>query len=79
LATLGQFVSDRTAGRGFIALAAVFVGRVRPIGTQIGCLVFGLAGALASQLQLLNLPSDLMLMLPYLITVIVCWDGARWD
>jgi simple sugar transport system permease protein len=71
MATLDQFVSNMTAGRGFIALAAIFVGRARPLGTLIGCLVFGFASALATQLQLAHYPSDLMLMLPYVVTVVV--------
>lgn len=71
MATLGQFVTNMTAGRGFIALAAIFVGRARPVGTFIGCLVFGLASALATQLQLAGYSSDLMLMLPYVVTVVV--------
>jgi ABC-type uncharacterized transport system permease subunit len=71
MATLGQFVSNMTAGRGFIALAAIFVGRARPVGTLVGCLIFGFASALANQLQLEHYPSDLMLGLPYVVTVIV--------
>jgi general nucleoside transport system permease protein len=71
MATLGQFVANMTAGRGFIALAAILVGRARPVGTLLGCLIFGLVSALAIQLQLKQLPSDLMLMLPYVVTVVV--------
>lgn len=71
MATLGQFVTGMTAGRGFIALAAIFVGRARPVGTMVGCLVFGLVSAVANELQLKHLPSDLMLMLPYVVTVLV--------
>ncbi len=71
MATLGQFISGMTAGRGFIALAAIFVGRARPVGTMVGCLVFGLVSALANELQIHHLNSDLMLMLPYVVTVLV--------
>ena len=71
MATLGQFVNGMTAGRGFIALAAIFVGRARPVGTLVGCLVFGIVSAVANELQLQHLPSDLMLMLPYVVTVLV--------
>jgi simple sugar transport system permease protein len=72
MGTLDQFVSGMTAGRGFIALAAIFVGRATPVGTFIGSLVFGLASALANQLQqVLNLPSNLLFMVPYVATVVV--------
>jgi general nucleoside transport system permease protein len=71
MATLGQFLTGMTAGRGFIALAAIFAGGATPVGTTIACLVFGLAGAAANELQLQNVPSDLILMLPYIVTVMV--------
>lgn len=72
MGTLDQFVSGMTAGRGFIALAAIFVGRATPVGTFIGALVFGFASALANQLQqVLSLPSNLLFMVPYVATVMV--------
>jgi simple sugar transport system permease protein len=70
-ATLDQFIANMTAGRGFIVIAAIFVGRARPWATAGACLVFGIAGALAIQLQLNNLPPDLLLMLPYVVTVLL--------
>lgn len=79
MATLGQFVSGMTAGRGFIALAAIFVGRAKPVGTMIGCLIFGLSSAVANQLQLKHYPSDLMLMLPYVVTVLVLVARPAWN
>jgi ABC-type uncharacterized transport system permease subunit len=78
MATLGQFVSGMTAGRGFIALAAIFVGRAKPVGTMIGCLIFGLASAVANELQLKHFPSDLMLALPYVVTVLVLVARPAW-
>jgi simple sugar transport system permease protein len=72
MGTLDQFVSGMTAGRGFIALAAIFVGRATPFGTFIGSLVFGFASAIANQLQqVLSLPSNLLFMVPYVATVVV--------
>lgn len=68
---LDQFVTQMTGGRGFIALAALFVGRATPWGTFLGSLIFGFATAVANQLQFLNLPSDLVLMVPYGVTVAV--------
>jgi ABC-type uncharacterized transport system permease subunit len=71
MATLDQFIANMTAGRGFIVIAAIFVGRARPYATAAACLVFGAVSALATQLQLRHLPADLMLMLPYVVTVLL--------
>ena len=71
MATLGQFTANMTAGRGYIALAAIFAGAARPIGTAVACLVFGLVSSLANQLQLQHYNTDIMLMLPYVVTVAV--------
>ena len=79
MATLGQFVVGMTAGRGFIALAAIFVGRARPFATAGACLVFGFAAAVADQLQLQHLPSDLVLMLPYVVTLVVLVARPLWQ
>ncbi|MCL5074544.1 MAG: ABC transporter permease [Chloroflexi bacterium] len=64
------FQRDMTAGRGFIALAAVFLGDRNPIGTLLASLVFGFADALSNQLGSLKIPPQLVLMIPYLATII---------
>ena len=66
---LTLFQADMTAGRGFIALAAVFLGNRNPIGTLIAALIFGAAGALEAQLGTLNIPSQLITMIPPLVTI----------
>ncbi len=67
---LSVFQADMTAGRGFLGLAAVFLGARRPLGTLAAALLFGASAVLAAQLGLLNIPSQVVLMLPPLITIV---------
>lgn len=62
------FMRDMTAGRGFIALSAQNLGRSHPIGAMIASFIFGLADALANNLQALTIPQQLLAMLPYVTT-----------
>lgn len=71
----GRFSDGMTAGRGFIALAALILGGWRPIPTAIACLVFGLFEALQLQLQgsaLMGaqIPAPFWNAMPYVITLI---------
>lgn len=75
LAATGQFRENMSAGRGFIALAALIFGRWHPLGAAGAALGFGFFEALQMRLQGqplfgVQLPTDLLLMLPYLLTVI---------
>jgi simple sugar transport system permease protein len=72
LAGLGAFTQNITAGRGFIALAAVVFGRWRPVGTMIAVLLFALADALQIRIQALgyHVPYQFLVMLPYLVTIV---------
>ena len=72
LAQAGTFAENMSAGRGFIAIAIVVLGRWRPIGTMVAALVFGAASALQFLLQALGLalPYQLFLALPYLLTLL---------
>ncbi len=73
LQQVGTFTDGMTNGRGFIALAAIIVGRWLPLGTMVGCLVFGAADALQLRVQGLRLPvsSYVIQMLPYLVALVV--------
>ncbi len=68
----GSFNKEMTAGNGFIALAALIMGRWHPIGATLAALFFGFATQLQSQLQIVDtpIPGDLLLMAPYLATII---------
>ncbi len=70
------FVREMTAGKGYIALAAMIFGNWRPLQALYACLMFGFLDAVAARVQGLELPligevsSDLILALPYVLTVI---------
>lgn len=66
---LTLFQANMTAGRGFIALAAVYLGNKNPVGVLIATLIFGAAGALEAQLGTLNIPSQLITMIPPIVTI----------
>lgn len=76
---LSRFSNGMTAGRGFIALAAMIFGKWNPIGTMWACLLFGVADALGVMVQILgvNLPNQFLQMTPYLITMLALagWVG----
>lgn len=65
-----QFVKNMSAGRGFIALAAVIFGKWRPLGAAGACLFFGLAEAVQIRLQGLAMPTQFVQMIPYVLTMV---------
>jgi simple sugar transport system permease protein len=69
----GSFEREMTAGRGFIGLAAMIFGGWTPIGAFLASLVFGFADALQSRLSILGspVPSEFLLMVPYIVTIVV--------
>jgi general nucleoside transport system permease protein len=79
--SIGQsslFTRNMTAGRGFIALAALIFGKWRPVPTLLACLLFGFADALTIQMQgVVKLPSgedvpvQFIQMIPYVVTIVV--------
>jgi len=73
LEAASQFSKEMTGGRGFIALAAMLVGRYSPVGGLSAALLFGFADSLATTLQRLPvpLPSTLLRATPYVITLVV--------
>jgi simple sugar transport system permease protein len=74
---LGAFVPGVTAGRGWIALVAIFLGRKHPGGILLATFFFALADSLAGNAQgLAWLPPTLMLAFPYLITFLALVAGS---
>lgn len=71
LAQVGTFAEGMSAGRGFVAIAIVALGRWHPVGAAMAALVFGMASALQFLFQALSLevPYQLFLALPYVLTL----------
>ncbi|WP_370644449.1 ABC transporter permease [Nesterenkonia sp. LB17] len=72
--TIGQglaFGKEMSAGAGFIALAAMILGRWHPIGALLAALLFGFSTSLGNVLATIGtpVPSEALLMLPYVITI----------
>src|SRR5579883_1107160 len=70
LGIAGIFNPNMTAGRGFIALAAMVFGKYTPLGTAGACLIFGLGEALSTRLQDTGVSANLLSILPYALTLI---------
>lgn len=73
LGELSIFTENMTAGRGFIALASVILGKWNPFGVLGGTLVFGAADVAQLRFQAIgfNVPHQFLLMLPYIMTVVI--------
>ena len=79
--SIGQsslFTRNMTAGRGFIALAALIFGKWRPVQTLLACLLFGFTEALSNQMQGVyklpsgeDIPVQFIQMVPYVLTIVV--------
>ncbi len=71
LALVNLFQENLTAGMGFIAVALVYFGGWKPVGIMLGALLFSTVNALQLWMQVLNvkIPSELAIMLPYLLTI----------
>jgi simple sugar transport system permease protein len=72
IGSVGSFTKQMTAGAGFIALAGLIFGKWSPKGAVIAALFFGFADNLQSTLTIIGLaiPSEFMLMVPYVATII---------
>ena len=73
----GGFVKDMTAGKGYIALAALIFAKWKPVNAMFACLLFGFLDALQIRLQgsplpiIGKVPVQFMQALPYILTVIL--------
>lgn len=73
LQQVGTFTDAMTGGRGYLALAAIIVGRWMPFGSIVACVVFGAAEAFHLSLQMTNIriSSYVVQMLPYVIALAI--------
>ena len=79
--SIGQsslFLRNMTAGRGFIALAALIFGKWRPLQTLLACVLFGFADAITIQMQGVaklpsgeDIPVQFVQMIPYVVTIVM--------
>ena len=73
--SIGQnslFTRNMTAGRGFIALAALIFGKWHPVGAFLACLLFGLADAISIRMQgVVDIPVQFIQIIPYVLTLVV--------
>ncbi len=72
IGSVGAFSQEMTAGKGYIALAAMILGRWTPVGALAAALLFGFSDKLQQVLGVLQtpVPNQFMLMLPYLVTIV---------
>ena len=71
------FIRDMSAGKGFLALAAMIFGKWKPVPTLLACLLFAFVDALQGRLQGMSfplvgeIPVQFTIMLPYVLTVVI--------
>ncbi len=71
ISLINLFQENMTNGQGFIAVALVYFGGWTPVGVMVGALLFSFVSALQLWIQVkgINLPSDIAVMLPYILTI----------
>ena len=78
---LSQFIENMTGGRGYLAIAALILGRWDPVGIILAAVFLGLLEALSESLAVTwsGFPAQIFLALPYLacIVALTCWVGKR--
>ncbi len=74
---LDMYVRDMSAGRGYIAVAIMILARYNPIMVVLCALIFGFSDAVQISLQGYGVPSQIMAMIPYIVTLLVLAFGVR--
>jgi general nucleoside transport system permease protein len=79
LALINLFGENMTNGMGFIAVALVYFGSWRPSGVLLGSLIFSFVNAFQLWVQVkgVNIPSDVAIMMPYILTILALVFAVR--
>jgi simple sugar transport system permease protein len=79
IALINLFQENMTNGQGFIAVALVYFGGWSPLGVLAGALLFSFVNALQLWIQVkgINLPSDVAVMMPYVLTIAALTFAVR--
>lgn len=80
LSQVKVFSEDMSAGKGFVALAAIILGRWNPLGALAACLFFGICDALQLRLQFANpdVPYQIFTIIPYAASIFaLIWIGRK--
>ena len=74
-----MFQQNLTNGIGFIAIALVYFGGWRPVGVLLGSIIFSMVNALQVWVQVkgIPVPSDIAVMMPYVLTILVLVVSAQ--
>lgn len=71
LSGISMFTENMSAGKGFLAVSAIRIGKGNPVKGFLACLIFAYADAVAVGLQSYSISSQIVLMTPYIATVVV--------
>ena len=75
---VSSFTRGMTGGRGFIGVAANAIGHGNPVFVMLASLLFAVAQAISNAVQIMQLPSELVMAIPYIITLgIMIFNSAR--
>lgn len=74
---LDMYVRDMSAGRGYIAVAIMILARYHPFMVLLCALIFGFSDAVQIRFQGYGVPSQIMAMIPYIVTLLVLMFGVR--
>lgn len=78
LCGLSMFTENMSAGKGWLAVSAARIGVGDPLKSLIACMIFSYVDALSVSLQSINIPSQIVLMAPYVVTVFVmCFTSTN--
>jgi len=76
LSGVSMFAENMSAGRGFLAVAAIMIGKGNPLKVALSCLLFAYADALTIGFQNMGVPSQIVMTLPYSATIVIMFIAS---